>query len=278
MVGNIIPLASTREGALLEKGKQDKDHLRMKQMTTLVLTILLMTVSAFAADVVNKKTIAYWSLDEGKGQKVKDAANGNIGDIQKAEWAKGISGSALKFNGKDARVMVQNNKTLHSETGDLTIQAWVNVTGNPGKWSGAGGVVFKQGAYQWCVKKEGVLWFGIWGARLESGGDFDFLDKLNKWHHTAVTFKGKSRETKIYVDGKLKTKGTVNEAVDPTGDPLYIGFKGDGNHYFEGLIDEVHISNAVLSKDEMTEMMKITLAVETEDKLPVKWAKLKNAN
>jgi len=44
------------------------------------------------------------------------------------------------------------------------------------------------------------------------------------------------------------------------------------------LIDEVQISNAVLSKDEIAEMMKITLAVETRDKLPVKWAKLKNAN
>ena len=49
-------------------------------------------------------------------------------------------------------MIVKSNKTLHSDTGDLTIQAWVNETGNPGKWTGAGGVVFKQGAYQWCVK------------------------------------------------------------------------------------------------------------------------------
>lgn len=76
----------------------------------------------------------------------------------------------------------------------------MNVTSNPSKWAGAGGVVFKQDAYQWCIKKEGVLWFGIWGARLESTGKFDFLDHLNEWHHTVVTFKGKSKETKIYVD------------------------------------------------------------------------------
>ena len=50
------------------------------------------------------------------------------------------------------------------------------------------------------IKKEGVLWFRIWGARLESTGKFDFLDHLNEWHHTVVTFKGKSKETKIYVD------------------------------------------------------------------------------
>ena len=80
-----------------------------------------MIISAFSADVMNKKTIAYWSFDEGKGEKVKDLANGNIGNIQKAEWVKGVSGSALKFNGKDARVIVENSKTLHSDTGDLTM-------------------------------------------------------------------------------------------------------------------------------------------------------------
>ena len=250
----------------------------MKHIIISALAIPLMIISAFSADVMNNKTIAYWSFDEGKGEKVKDLANGNIGNIQKAEWVKGVSGSALKFNGKDARVIVENSKTLHSDTGDLTIQAWINVTGSPGKWLGAGGIVFKQDAYQWCVKKEGVLWFGIWGARLESGKDFDFLDRLNKWYHTTVTFEGKNKETKIYVDGKLKTKGTVNESVDPTGDPLYMGFKGDGKFYFEGLIDEVHISNTVLSKDEIAEMMKITLAVESVNKLSVKWAEIKHAN
>ena len=250
----------------------------MNRIIISLLGVSLLLIWAFDADAVNKHTMAYWSFDEGKGQQVKDLVNGNVGELQKAQWVKGISGSALKFNGKDARVMVKSNKTLHSDTGDLTIQAWVNVTGNPGKWTGAGGVVFKQGAYQWCVKKEGVLWFGIWGARLESGADFDFLDRINKWHHTVITFEGKSKEAKIYVDGKLKTKGKVNESVDATADPLYIGFKGDGNHYFEGLIDEVHISNSVFSKEEINEAMKKTLIVTRRNKLPVQWADIKKAN
>ena len=104
-----------------------------------LLGVSLLLIWAFDADAVNKHTMAYWSFDEGKGQQVKDLVNGNVGELQKAQWVKGISGSALKFNGKDARVMVKSNKTLHSDTGDLTIQAWVNVTGNPAKWTGAGG-------------------------------------------------------------------------------------------------------------------------------------------
>ena len=46
------------------------------------------------------------------------------------------------------------------------------------------------------VSKKKVLWFGIWGARLESGTDFDFLDRINKWHHTVITFENKSKEAK----------------------------------------------------------------------------------
>ena len=68
-------------------------------------------------------------------------------------------------------------------------------------------MVFKEGAYQWCVKKEGVLWFGIWGARLESGTDFDFLDRINKWHHTVITFEGKSKEAREEVSTELALAG-----------------------------------------------------------------------
>ena len=251
-----------------------------------ILTLAVIIVFIFnlilpidAANLVDKSTMAYWSFDEGNGKTTKDSTVNNIvGKIESTEWVKGLSGAALKFKGKNSRVVVADHKALHSDTGDLTIQAWINVTSNPGKWTGAGGVVFKQGAYQWCVKKEGVLWFGIWGARLESADKFDFLDHLNEWHHTVVTFEGKNKQTKIYVDGRMVIKGNVNESVDKTADPLYIGFKGDGKYYFQGIIDEVHISNVVRTQAEIKQMMEATLAVEAKEKLPQVWANLKMDN
>ena len=33
---------------------------------------------------------------------------------------------------------------------------------------------------------------------------------------------------------KMVIKGNVNESVDETAAPLYIGFKGDGGHYSGG--------------------------------------------
>jgi len=57
-----------------------------------------------AADLVDKNTMAYWPFDENSGKITKDStANGIVGQIEKAEWAKGFSGSALKFNGKTSR-------------------------------------------------------------------------------------------------------------------------------------------------------------------------------
>ena len=58
-----------------------------------------------AANLVDKNTMAYWPFDENSGKITKDStANGIVGQIEKAEWAKGFSGSALKFDGfKESR-------------------------------------------------------------------------------------------------------------------------------------------------------------------------------
>lgn len=60
-----------------------------------------------AADLVDKNTMAYWSFDEDSGKTIKDStANSIVGQIEKAEWIKGFSGSALKLNGKTSRALV----------------------------------------------------------------------------------------------------------------------------------------------------------------------------
>jgi hypothetical protein len=122
-------------------------------------------------------------------------------------------------------------------------------------------MVFKQDAYQWNVNSNGALWFGIWGARLESIGTYDLSDHIDEWHHATLTFEGASQTAKIYVDGELNIEGTVSEAVDPTTDVLYIGFKGDGGTYFDGVIDEVRIYDHVLSEVETLGVMEGTVSI-----------------
>ena len=251
--------------------------MRFKRWTLALLTALA-AASAGAEGVVDEHVIAYWTFDEDGGGSVADASgNGSEGEIENAEWTAGQSGSALLFNGNDARVVVQNTDALHPDTGDISIEAWIRADSPPNEWTGAGAIVFKQNAYQWVVHgaNNGALWFGIWGARLESTGTYHFIDHVGEWRHTALTFEGDSRDAKIYVDGELYSEGVVAEAVDPTNNVLYIGFKGDGSGYFHGAIDEVRISDVVRTRNEIQEQIQTTLSVEAAGRLPIRWAAVK---
>jgi hypothetical protein len=249
-----------------------------------VSVVILMTwsLSGWAGDLVDEHTLAYWKFDEGDGSSVEDSSNNsNTGDIENAEWIDGISGTALFFDGESSRVVVPNSEFLHSETGDITIEAWIKVASDPVGWgpaaSAAGAIVFKQDAYQWVVHGElsGTLWFGIWGARLESTDTYLFSEHVDEWHHTVLTFDGDKKETQIYVDGELNKEGTVAESVDASGSPLYIGYKADDDAYFHGIIDEVRISDVVRTETEIQDMIAQSLSISPAGRLCELWGKLK---
>jgi hypothetical protein len=220
-----------------------------KKLICLFSFVLVLSVAGSASAEV----MAYWKFNEGSGTTVEDSSvNANDGDIENAEWvAEGKYGAALRFDGQSSRVVVADSPSLHPDTGDITIEAWIKVASDPKGWSNAGAIVFKQDSYQWCVNANGALWFGIWGARLETLGSYDFSNHLDEWHHAAIAFEGTSQRSQIYVDGELNVESTVVEAVDPTTNTLYIGYKGDGDTYFDGMIDEVRISDVVLTEDDI---------------------------
>ena len=219
-----------------------------RKLSFLVSFVLVLSMAGNAsADLM-----AHWRFNEAAGDTVEDSSgNGNTGTIEDAQWVGGKDGAALQFDGQTARVVIPDSSSLHSETGDITIAAWIKVASDPTTWSNAGPMVFKQDAYQWNVNSNGALWFGIWGARLESIGTYNFADHVEEWHHATLTFEGAIQRAQIYVDGELNIEGTVGEAVDPTTDELYIGFKGDGGTYFDGVIDDVRIYDHVLTVGEI---------------------------
>jgi len=201
--------------------------------------------------------MAHWKFDEASGITVEDASgNGNTGTTEDALWVRGKDGPALEFNGQTSRVVVPDSPSLHPETGDISILAWIKVASDPTTWSNAGPMVFKQYTYQWNVNNNGALWFGIWGARLESIDTYSFADHVEEWHHTTLTFVGATQLASIYVDGELNIEGVVSEAVDPTTNELYIGYKGDGGTYFHGIIDDVRIYDHALNTAEILVAMK----------------------
>lgn len=237
---------------------------------------------AFGWEVVDEHTLALWTLDEGDGTVVSDlSGNENHGDIVDAEWVDGMAGAALFFDGESSQVIVPDSATLHPETGDITIEAWIKVASDPLGWgpgtSAAGAIVYKGSAYQWAVHGElsGTLWLGIWGGRLESTGNYLFSDHVDEWRHVTTTYDSSSQEAKIYVDGELNSEGNIAAAIDVSTQPVYLGYKGDDSVYFHGIIDQVRVSDTVRSEEEIREMMDLDLAVRPVDKLPVLWGALK---
>ena len=72
--------------------------------------------------------VAEWHFDEGSGSTVKDnTGNGNDGIIHGATWVDGIKGKALKFDGKDDYVEVQDSSSLRIN-GNIAVEAWVKVS------------------------------------------------------------------------------------------------------------------------------------------------------
>jgi len=234
--------------------------------------------------LLDDNTMGYWSFDEGNGDTVMDASkNENNGVIDGAVWADGKYGKALEFDGVDDFVEVQDSDSLHAQ--DLTITAWIKVYSDPHDWgggTGAGAIVFKNNEYQWSVNSggggagmEGLLWFGLWGAKLLS--TFDFTDHLNEWHHVAITFDSRTQEGKIYVDGELDVEGTVAEQVDPQPTPVLFGSRagsGAPDVYYHGAIDDIEISNLVREQEEIQASM-APLSVDIRGKLAITWAGVK---
>lgn len=250
----------------------------------ILAVVLILTITpALGQDLVDEHTLGFWKFDENDGESAIDSSgNENSGEIEDAEYVDGIAGTALFFDGESSHVVVNDSETLHPETGNITIEAWIKVASDPVNWgpgaSAAGGIVFKQDAYQWVVQgnSNGILWFGIWGAALKTTDTYFFSEHVDEWHHAALTFEGDSQQAKIYVDGELNTEGTVGEAVDQSSAPLYIGYKGDDGVYFHGIIDEVRLSDVVRTEEEIQEMIDVSLAVYSVDKLSTLWAKLKS--
>ncbi len=71
------------------------------------------------------------------------------------------------------------------------------------------------------------------------------------WHHIAATYNGTTM--KLFVDGALDAQATVSLAIPDTSQPLLLGSTygaaeaGWGQGYFEGMLDEVRISDIARS-------------------------------
>ena len=218
---------------------------------------------------------AYWSFDEGMNggfDMVKDNVSGFESKVEgnKSYWIKGVSRTALKFDGyfSGVKMPVQNAPEVNS----LAIEAWIAMKAHPFGWV----PIVEQAdwgkmGYYFGVNAQGQLGFM---ANL-NGEWFSVLTEkqlqLEKWTQVAVSFSSDKKTIKLYIDGKKEAEKNIDIKDEirliHANSPLSIGLNTEplialpkerfvyGQYEcitgFYGAIDEVKIFTNELSPDDI---------------------------
>jgi hypothetical protein len=243
----------------------------MKKTLTLVL-IGFLSFTIFATIAPKAKAtnpipnIAYWNFDESSGTIAHDiSGNDNDGTLQNGPiWVNGKYGEALRFDGVDDFLLVNDSSSLHISQA-VTVEAWIYLpTG--ADYSGAGKIVSK------AASNGGTnLDFGIWnnschvdfGVGTDGGVGAPIMISneavpRNTWTHVAGTYNGSLMA--IYINGILDSTHSWTEGIDTdNGRPLTIGkgnfYPWSNEFWLNGTIDDVRIYNYARNQSQIVEDM-----------------------
>ena len=192
-------------------------------------------------------------FDERTGSVVRDSTlYGNHGVLDGAEWADGVSGSALYFDGKDDWVKIGRTASLDTKN-RITLEAWIN----PKEDNIYHPILeYSDGTYLGVHVWQHQRWSNLYVNFNDIRGGNHALEAseviTTGWQHIAAVYDG--TYGKLYRDGELVASGNIGQFALQTSYDLYIGCRPiSGGFYFNGLIDEVAIYSQALSPEEIKE-------------------------
>ena len=275
----------------------------MKNARAISVYIALMVVSlSFAnpghAEIDPQTCVGMWLFDEGEGDIAEDSSgNGNDGNIFDGTWVDGKLGKALEFDGVASYVEVKNSDSLNP-TEEISICMWIKPYAgmdcdaennwryllNKGAWGSYHIIYEDNGLIRWTVLIEGGL------KRFPTAGTY----APDQWSHLVFTYDAKESELRVYANGIEEGNNGIEGAelegsIDIDTRILKIG--GGNNNgcpaeagFFNGIIDEMAIFNAVLLLDDVQVIMneglgqavgKDEIAVSPGNKLATTWSVIK---
>lgn len=198
-------------------------------------------------------TVGLWHLDEtgGTGAYIKDVtSNANHGTPAGTTVVNGISSKARSFNGTSdyIRVPAGAGTSLDLDVNPITMEAWIK----PNSLTGEQHIVSRG---QRGTTGYGLVinyTSGLVNVGLHGGGNFNGKTTLvaGQWYYVVGVINGAS--SALYINGSLDATGTVN--IVATDLDLHIGSSWNGTtqaYFFNGLIDEVLVSNIARSTEEI---------------------------
>ncbi len=225
-----------------------------------------LTETVTISEIAANKMVAHWKFDETSANIAYDTAGTNDGTVNGAIWDNGIVDGALRFDGVDDWVYIDDSNDLDLLT-DLTVSLWINPDD-----LGDGGILGKYdnwGEYNYAIWYErGSLYFQVGNSgpskydsnQFETRLSYSNIDIANKWYHITGTYN--SSQLKLYVNGILVDSTAETRPLGDGYNPLCIGnVKWDGLNsdmfneteaFFDGLIDDVRIYNYALDSTEVS--------------------------
>jgi hypothetical protein len=227
--------------------------------TVTVAAALCLPGTAAAADF---PLSAYWPLNEGKGQLVRDwSGNGNHGhlgstagvDANDPSWIKGLFfwSSALHFDGNDY-VTIPDSPSLEPQ--QMTVSAWFRGSASPGNnryLVAKGSNLCQAASYGLYSGPNGGMAFYVSGLADNAWTRSPEAPTSvwdGKWHNAAGTWDGSV--SRLFIDGKEVEHGTAGttppEYGTPGGTTTIGAYVGTCDLALTGDLDEVSIWSKAL--------------------------------
>lgn len=221
------------------------------------------------------KPVLAWNFDEAKGDSVTEQISHIKSYIcgETALWKRGISGTALAFDGYNSQIAFPAQKAPDINGKSISLEAWFAIGAYPFNWA----PLVQQGDDEGYFL--GIDSHGYPGFKLKVGGKWEELtvpnqvpynDKnhleLFKWYHIAGVYDKSLGKMCLYINGEpiAVKENIVKSGVDTCAKSILIGKAGIGkiptealhdtyasDYGFDGLIDEIKIFNVALNAQQI---------------------------